>query len=254
VVVGVALMYYLAPAVEHRTWYWITPGSLVATVAWVTMSLGLRVYVNYFGNYTATYGSIAGVILLLLWLYLSGLVLLLGAEINAEIEHAAAEEGAPSAKAEGEQAPGVPGPPPRTEVRAAAMEIARERAGPERLVTTQADGAYARAAARASADGDDADDVTIGEIEAIAHRRAQRVAGAAAGVVHGVRAVPWVAAWAGLRLLARTTRTLSRHRIGRRERVAHAERAAAAVASIELERARATERARNQLPPIREAG
>jgi uncharacterized BrkB/YihY/UPF0761 family membrane protein len=70
------------------------------------MSYVLRLYVANFANYSATYGSIGGVILLMLWLYLSGVALLLGAEINSEIEHAAAEQGAPDAKAEGEAAPG----------------------------------------------------------------------------------------------------------------------------------------------------
>ena len=111
VVFGVALLYYAAPAVEHRKWYWVTPGSVVATIAWIAMSLGLRLYVSHFGDYTATYGSIAGVILLLLWLYLTGVVLLLGGEVNAEIEHAAAERGATTAKAKGEQAPSVAGKP-----------------------------------------------------------------------------------------------------------------------------------------------
>jgi membrane protein len=113
VVFGVALLYYAAPAVEHHKWYWVTPGSLVATIAWIAMSLGLRWYVSHFSNYSATYGSIAGVILLLLWLYLTGLVLLLGGEVNAEIEHAAAARGAATAKARGEQAPGVAGTPAR---------------------------------------------------------------------------------------------------------------------------------------------
>ena len=67
------------------------------------MSFGLRLYVSHFANYSATYGSIGGVILLILWLYLTGVVLLLGAEINSEIEHAAAEHGAPTAKAAGEK-------------------------------------------------------------------------------------------------------------------------------------------------------
>ena len=111
VVFGVALLYYAAPAVEHRKWYWVTPGSLVATIGWIAISLGLRFYVSHFSNYSATYGSIAGVILLLLWLYLTGLVLLIGGEVNAEIEHAAAARGAVTAKAKGEKAPGVPGVP-----------------------------------------------------------------------------------------------------------------------------------------------
>jgi membrane protein len=105
VVIAVALVYWLAPAAEQR-FRWVTPGSAVAVVLWLAMSGGLRYYVQNFGNYSATYGSIGGVILLMLWLYLSGIALLLGAEINSEIEHAAAERGAADAKAEGEQVPG----------------------------------------------------------------------------------------------------------------------------------------------------
>jgi membrane protein len=105
VLVGIALVYYFAPATEQH-WRWVTPGSAVALVLWLGMSWGLRFYVSNFGNYSATYGSIGGVILLMLWLYLTGVVLLVGAEINAEIEHAAAERGAVTAKAPGElQAP-----------------------------------------------------------------------------------------------------------------------------------------------------
>jgi membrane protein len=109
VLVGIALVYYLAPAGKQR-WRWVTPGSVVALVLWLGMSYGLRLYVTHFGNYNATYGSIGGVILLMLWLYLTGLVLLLGAEINAEIEHAAARRGEPTAKLSGEVAPGEPAP------------------------------------------------------------------------------------------------------------------------------------------------
>jgi membrane protein len=100
---GIALVYYLAPAVEQR-WRWVTPGSVVALVLWLAMSFGLRQYVSRFANYTATYGSIGGVILLMLWLYLTGVVLLVGAEINAEIEHAAAKRGEETAKAPGAHA------------------------------------------------------------------------------------------------------------------------------------------------------
>jgi membrane protein len=101
VLVGIALVYYFAPATEQH-WRWVTPGSAVALVLWLAMSFGLRWYVANFADYSATYGSIGGVILLMLWLYLTGFVLLVGAEINAEIEHAAAERGAVTAKAPGE--------------------------------------------------------------------------------------------------------------------------------------------------------
>jgi len=103
VLLGIALVYYFAPAAKQH-WRWVTPGSVVGLVLWLGMSYGLRFYVANFADYGATYGSIGGVILLMLWLYLSGLVLLVGAEINAEIEHAAAERGAVTAKAAGERA------------------------------------------------------------------------------------------------------------------------------------------------------
>ena len=90
VLVGVELVYYLAPNVERR-WNWISPGSAFAVAAWLAASGGLRIYVAKFADYNATYGSIGGAILFLLWLYLTGLALLVGAEINAEIAKAAAE-------------------------------------------------------------------------------------------------------------------------------------------------------------------
>jgi membrane protein len=89
---GLTLVYYLAPAAQRR-WCWITPGSTVALVSWLVMSLGLRVYVSRFANYNATYGSIGGVILLMLWLYWSGVALLVGAEIDSAIEATAAAHG-----------------------------------------------------------------------------------------------------------------------------------------------------------------
>jgi membrane protein len=92
VLTGIDLVYHLAPAVRQR-WYWLTPGSAFAGVAWVAVSLLLRAYVSHFGNYNAMYGSIGGVILLLLWLYLSGMALLVGGEINSVIARAAAERG-----------------------------------------------------------------------------------------------------------------------------------------------------------------
>lgn len=98
--VAVGLVYYYAPDAD-QDWVWITPGSAVATLLWAVASLGFRFYVTTFGNYTEAYGALAGVILLLLWFYISGIALLIGAEMNAEIEHAS-----PHAKAPGEKVPG----------------------------------------------------------------------------------------------------------------------------------------------------
>jgi membrane protein len=96
VLLGIGLIYHLAPATAER-WRWVTPGAVLALALWLGMSYGLRLYVQYFGNYNATYGSIGGVILLMLWLYLTSVVLLLGAEVDAEIEKAARARGATTA-------------------------------------------------------------------------------------------------------------------------------------------------------------
>jgi len=89
IVLAMALVYYIGPDVEQR-WQWITPGSIVAVIGWLGASLGFSFYVNNFGSYNAAYGSIGAVIVLLTWMYVSGFFVLLGGEINAEIEHAAA--------------------------------------------------------------------------------------------------------------------------------------------------------------------
>jgi membrane protein len=97
IVLAMALVYYIAPDVEQR-WQWITPGSLVAVIGWLLASLGFSFYVNNFGSYNATYGSIGAVIVLLTWMYVSGLFVLVGGEINAEIEHAASSGKDPGEK------------------------------------------------------------------------------------------------------------------------------------------------------------
>jgi membrane protein len=97
IIVAMALIYYMAPDVEQE-WQWITPGSVVAVVGWLLASLGFSFYVNNFGSYNATYGSIGAVIVLLTWMYVSGFFILVGGEINAEIEHAAASGKAPGEK------------------------------------------------------------------------------------------------------------------------------------------------------------
>ena len=84
---AIALVFYYAPDAE-QDWVWITPGSIVATILWLLVSLGFKLYVSNFGSYNATYGAIGGVIVLMLWFYVSALAVLVGAEMNAEIEHA----------------------------------------------------------------------------------------------------------------------------------------------------------------------
>ena len=101
-VVAFALMYYWGPDVEQQ-WQWITPGSLVGVVTWLAASILLRGYLHYFNSFSKTYGSLGAVIVLLLWLYITGMAILIGGEINSEIENAAAERGHPEAKPEGKK-------------------------------------------------------------------------------------------------------------------------------------------------------
>jgi membrane protein len=88
---GIALVFYYAPDAD-QDWVWITPGSILTTVLWVLFSMGFRLYVTKVGDYAATYGALAGAAILLLWLYFTGLALLIGGELNSEIEHAANPE------------------------------------------------------------------------------------------------------------------------------------------------------------------
>src|ERR1700722_6276395 len=87
-----AIIYYFGPDLKVSQWRWLTPGSALGMLGWIVGSLGLRMYVHYFNNYSATYGSLGTVIILLTWFYLSGLMLLLGGEINSEIEAAVHEK------------------------------------------------------------------------------------------------------------------------------------------------------------------
>jgi membrane protein len=86
-----ALIYYWAPDVKQRQWRWLTPGSAIGIVGWLLASVGLRLYLHFFNSYSAIYGSLGAVIILLTWFYLSGLMLLLGGAVNSEIEAAATE-------------------------------------------------------------------------------------------------------------------------------------------------------------------
>jgi membrane protein len=100
VTLGIGLVYYFAPDAE-QDWEWITPGAVLATVLWLAASLGFKFYVANFADYDASYGSLGGVIILMLWFYITAVAILLGAELNAEIEHAS-----PHGKDPGEKVPG----------------------------------------------------------------------------------------------------------------------------------------------------
>jgi membrane protein len=100
VAIGIGFVYYFAPDAD-QDWVWITPGSIVATVLWTAGSLGFRWYAVNFGSYDVTYGALGGMMLLLMWFYVSGVAIVIGAELNAEIEHAS-----PWGKDYGERTPG----------------------------------------------------------------------------------------------------------------------------------------------------
>ena len=96
---AIGLVYYFGPDAE-QDWVWVTPGALFATLLWLLASLGFKVYITNFTDYNASYGAVGGVIVLMLWFYVSGLAVLAGAELNAEIEHAS-----PYGKPPGEKSP-----------------------------------------------------------------------------------------------------------------------------------------------------
>ena len=109
-----ALIYYFSPNLYDQKWYWITPGSVIGVALWLLVSLLFRVYLRHFDSYSVTYGSLGTVIILMLWFYLTGVAILLGGKINAEIEGAAAEVGIPGAKHHGEKAARTEEPNPKS--------------------------------------------------------------------------------------------------------------------------------------------
>jgi membrane protein len=99
---GFAVIYRFGPDVEQK-FKFITPGSLLGVALLIAVSLGFAYYTSHFANYSATYGSIGAVIILMLWLYIAGLVILIGSEINALIEHYSPEGKRKGEKKEGER-------------------------------------------------------------------------------------------------------------------------------------------------------
>jgi membrane protein len=84
-----SMVYYAAPNLKQRCWQWLSPGALFATLGWIAASGLLRLYFHFFTSYAKTYGSLGAVMVLLTWLYVTGIMLLLGAELNMVIEVAA---------------------------------------------------------------------------------------------------------------------------------------------------------------------
>src|SRR6516165_1800596 len=91
--ISCSLIYYYGPNLKERCrWYWFTPGSAFGGFVWLVASFAFRVYLHSFNDYSASYGSLGAVMILLVWLYVTGLACLIGAEINAEIEYAGRRE------------------------------------------------------------------------------------------------------------------------------------------------------------------
>lgn len=105
VALGFALIYYWAPDVRDQDWKWVTPGAVVAVTLWLVVSFGFRLYLHYFDSYGKTYGSLGAVIILMLWFYLTGAAILIGGEVNSDIEDEAARARAPDAKKKGQKNP-----------------------------------------------------------------------------------------------------------------------------------------------------
>jgi len=84
-----ALIYYFAPNLKNAEWSWITPGSVTGVILWLLVSMVFRIYLHFFNTYSKTYGSLGAVIILMLWLYLTGAAVLVGGEVNSEIKNAA---------------------------------------------------------------------------------------------------------------------------------------------------------------------
>jgi len=95
--VAINLIYYWAPNINHE-WQWVNPGSALAVFLWIILSLGLKFYVENFINYNVVYGPITGVIILMMWLYVSGLTLLIGGELNFILNSPPTQSGSVSSK------------------------------------------------------------------------------------------------------------------------------------------------------------
>jgi membrane protein len=92
VVFGLSLVYRYGPSRDKAEWKWVTPGGIIAAVLWLAVSMLFSWYVANFGSYNETYGSLGAVIGFITWIWISSTVVLLGAEVNAEMEHQTAKD------------------------------------------------------------------------------------------------------------------------------------------------------------------
>src|SRR3954469_18700794 len=99
VAIGLAAVYRFAPNRPEAPWVWVSPGSAAATLLWLLGTVGFGLYVSHFGHYNATYGSLGGVVVFLTWLYLSAYILLMGGELNSELERQQQIDAGEAAKA-----------------------------------------------------------------------------------------------------------------------------------------------------------
>jgi len=86
-ILGLGVIYRVGPDREDARWRWVTPGAVLATALWLLVSVAFSIYTSNFGKYNETYGALGAVVVTMLWLQLTALVILLGAELNAELEH-----------------------------------------------------------------------------------------------------------------------------------------------------------------------
>lgn len=91
-IAGLSALYRYAPDREEAKWRWVSWGAVLATIIWIAVSAGFSYYVSNWGSYNKTYGSLGAVVVILLWLMISAYVVLLGAELNAEMEHQTGED------------------------------------------------------------------------------------------------------------------------------------------------------------------
>jgi membrane protein len=95
-------LYRFAPNIQGQKWKWLLPGSIIAAGIWMTVSVLFKLYIRHFSDFGVLYGSLGTLIILMFWFYLSGIAILIGGEINATLEDAAANHGAPGAKRRGQ--------------------------------------------------------------------------------------------------------------------------------------------------------